>query len=97
VPTDVPVECVILRGEAGATLAAVGQPDDLLVVGSGRRGRLAAFRLGSVSRYCFNHAGCPVLAVPPPAMIRDLGSRRRLWPLRQVAAVDAPVSDRQRS
>jgi hypothetical protein len=30
-------------------------------------------------------------------MIRDLGSRRRLWPLRQVTEVDAPVSDRQRS
>jgi nucleotide-binding universal stress UspA family protein len=97
VPTDVPVECAILRGEAGATLVATGQPDDLLVVGSGRRGRLAVFRIGSVSRYCFTHAGCPVLAVPPPAMIRDLGSRRRLGHRRPVAAVEAPASDRQRS
>jgi nucleotide-binding universal stress UspA family protein len=96
VPTDLPVECLVLRGEAAATLVAVGQPDDLLVIGSGRRGRLAAFRVGSVSRYCFSHAGCPVLAVPPPAMIQDLGSRRRLGHLRNGVTVEAPVSDRPR-
>jgi nucleotide-binding universal stress UspA family protein len=97
VPTDLPVECVTARGEAGALLVEAGRPDDLLVVGSGRRGRLAALRYGSTSRYCFTHAGCPVLAVPPPAMIRDLGSRRRRRQLRNLSPVEVSGSDHRRS
>lgn len=81
-PTDLAVECVTVRGEAGPGLvAAADNPDDLLVVGAGRRGRLAGMRFGSVARYCFVHAHCPVLAVPPPEMIQDVRSRRSRRPL----------------
>jgi hypothetical protein len=43
------------------------QTDDLLVVGTGRQGRLARLFHGSVSRYCLAHAGGAVLAVAPCA------------------------------
>jgi hypothetical protein len=47
-------------------------PDDLLVVGAGRRGALARLVSGKVSRYCLAHAECPVLAVPPSALAREV-------------------------
>lgn len=76
-PADIDVELMVLRGEAGPTLvAAAYSSNDLLVVGSGRRGPFAGLRYGSVSRYCFTHARCPVLAVPPPALISELRSQR---------------------
>ena len=97
IPTDLPVESVILRGEPGPTLvAAANHPDDLLVVGSGHRGHLAGFRYGSVSRHCLTRAGCPVLAVPPPALLRELRSSRLPWRARDVIAVDEPASHHQR-
>ena len=40
------------------------------------RGQLGRAIRGSVLRYCLAHARCPVLAVPPPDMIREL----RFWP-----------------
>ena len=43
-------------------------PDDLLVIGAGRRGTLAHALSCRVSRYCLAHAQCPVVAVPPPAL-----------------------------
>ncbi|WP_035802921.1 universal stress protein [Kitasatospora mediocidica] len=65
--TDVRIEPMVVRGEAGPVLAQVAdRPDDLLVVGAGRRG-LARFLPGSVSRYSLAHAACPVVAVPPTA------------------------------
>jgi nucleotide-binding universal stress UspA family protein len=74
-PTDIEISCVTVRGEAGpALVAAASSPQDLLVVGAVPRGRLAAIRFGSVARYCFAHARCPVLAVPPPEMLRELRS-----------------------
>jgi nucleotide-binding universal stress UspA family protein len=76
-PSDVPVECAVLRGETAPSLVALAdRPTDLLVVGSGRRGFWAGLRLRSVSRYCFSHAHCPVLAVPPPVMLRELRAHR---------------------
>ncbi len=97
-PTDVDVECVILRGEAGPTLvAAAAQPNDVLVIGSGRRGRLSGLRYGSVSRYCFTHSHGPVLAVPPPAMIGELAPRRLPWLNRAMTFADQPAWDHQRS
>ena len=31
---------------------------------------------GKVSRYCLAHAQCPVLAVPPPPLAREIGHGR---------------------
>jgi nucleotide-binding universal stress UspA family protein len=97
IPTGVAVECVILRGEPGPTLVAAAHPNDLLVVGSGRRGLLGGFRYRSVSRHCFTHACCPVLAVPPPAMIRELRSRRLPRQTRDGISADEPLRHDQRS
>ncbi|WP_327070314.1 universal stress protein [Kitasatospora sp. NBC_01302] len=55
----------VVRAEAGAALvAAADRPDDLLVVGAGRPGRVARLRHGSVARHCHAHAHCAVLVVP---------------------------------
>jgi Universal stress protein family len=55
---------------------------DLLVVGAGRRGKLARISHGGVSRYCVAHALCPVLTVPPPALAQTAGHGLRAWSLR---------------
>jgi hypothetical protein len=91
------VECVIVRGAPGPALVATADdPNDLLIVGGGRRGRLAGIRVGSVSRYCFGHANCPLLIVPPPAMIGDLRPSRVPWRARTAARVDEPASHVER-
>jgi nucleotide-binding universal stress UspA family protein len=46
----------LLEGSAGA---------DLLVLGMRGQGGHPDLKLGSVSRYCTHHAGCPVVIVPP--------------------------------
>ena len=77
---DVPIRSVIVRGFAGAVLVeGAARPGDLLVVGSGRRGRLARLRRGSVRRYCLAHARCPVLVVPQPDMISEVRFSSRAW------------------
>jgi nucleotide-binding universal stress UspA family protein len=79
-PPDVPIRSIIARGFAGSVLVSeASRPGDLLVVGAGRRGRLARLRRGSVRRYCLAHARCPVLAVPQPDMISQLRFSRRAW------------------
>jgi hypothetical protein len=73
------VTSVLIRGAAGLCLLGLAhRPSDLLVIGTGRQGRLARFRHGSVTRYCLARARCPVLAVPQQEMINDLakGGRR---------------------
>lgn len=81
-PAGVPVEPMVVRGEAGSVLVRVADSDDdLLVVGAGRRGvysRIAACR---VSRYCLAHATCPVVAVPPSALAQ-MGRGLRGWAFR---------------
>ncbi len=68
-PEDVAVEPGVLRGEPGHVLVSVvRRPDDLLVIGAGRRGTLAHAMSCRISRYCLAHAECPVVAVPPPAL-----------------------------
>ncbi|MDH6576913.1 universal stress protein [Kitasatospora sp. MAP5-34] len=65
-PAAVRIEPLVVRGEAGPVLTAIAdRPGDLLVVGTGRRGRLARLLHGSVSRHCLAHATCSVVAVPP--------------------------------
>lgn len=79
-PDDLAVEAMVVRGPAGPILvSAVTGPDDLLVVGTGRRGRLRYFRR-SVSRYCLSHAPCPVIAVPPSDLMQE--ASRGFWPHR---------------
>jgi nucleotide-binding universal stress UspA family protein len=62
-----------VKGAAGPTLVAVAAANraPLLAVGTQHHG---AGRLvhGSVSHYVLSHAGCPVVAVPPPRAERDL-------------------------
>jgi hypothetical protein len=55
------------------------RPDDLLIVGAGRRGALPWMAFARVTRYCVARAQCPVLTVPPPALARELGRGRLAW------------------
>ena len=69
VPDDVPFESFVQRGDPGHVLVSTAcHPDDVLVIGAGRRGVLAHALSCRVSRYCLAHAQCPVVAVPPPAL-----------------------------
>ena len=84
-PDDLPVQARVERGEAGPVLVDVAsRPDDLLVIGTGRRSPIARALRKSVGRYCLAHAQCPVLAAPPSALVQALGHGRmpRSWSLR---------------
>jgi len=82
VPDGVPVEPLVLRGDAGRVLVRVADSeDDLLVVGAGRRGALGRMTSCRVSRYCLAHATCPVVAVPPSALAQ-MGRGLRGWAFR---------------
>ncbi|WP_228718107.1 universal stress protein [Kitasatospora acidiphila] len=80
---DVDFGSVVIRGETGKALIHLAdRPDDLLVLGaSGSLLRRGLRR--SVVSYCVEHAVCPVLAVPRPALQHELESlrRRHLWHL----------------
>jgi nucleotide-binding universal stress UspA family protein len=85
VPDDLPVQARVERGEVGPVLTDVAsRPDDLLVIGTGRRSPIVRALRKSVGRYCLAHARCPVLAVPPSALVEELGHGRmpRSWSLR---------------
>jgi nucleotide-binding universal stress UspA family protein len=78
-PPGVRLRLVTARGEAGNALSALAdRPDDLLVVGAGRRGGMRRLFHGGVGRRCVAHARCAVLAVPPPDLMRDLGRTTRI-------------------
>jgi nucleotide-binding universal stress UspA family protein len=78
-PAGLEFHALVVRGEPGPALVnAAGSPQDLLVVGTGRRGWLARLRHGKVGRYCLAHAPCPVLAVPPPDLAR-VARQRPHW------------------
>jgi nucleotide-binding universal stress UspA family protein len=84
-PDDLAMEPMVVRGPAGPVLvSAASQPDDLLVVGTGRRGLRRFFRR-SVSRYCLGHAHCPVIAVPPSDLMEEASRGLHLWPHRNGA------------
>ena len=75
-----PVRPLVQRGEAGLVLVNTAcHPDDLLVLGAGRRGALTRAVSGKVSRYCVAHAHCPVLTVPPPDFARGLRRSPLTW------------------
>jgi nucleotide-binding universal stress UspA family protein len=76
-PNDPLVQPHIERGPPGWVLVNLAcRPGDVLVVGAGRRGVLARMAFSRVSRYCLAHAQCPVLAIPPPALARELAHSR---------------------
>jgi hypothetical protein len=80
IPADPRVQPQMARGPAGQVLVNLARcPGDVLVVGAGRRGTLGRMAFSRVSRYCLAHAGCPVLAIPPPTLARELAHRRRGW------------------
>lgn len=71
----VPLSGLTVRGEPGAVLVETADSaDDLLVVGSGPRGRRLPRLRPSVTRYCLAHARCPVLAVPPNPLEAELAA-----------------------
>lgn len=77
-PGDLTVHPLVLRSAAGRGLVGIAdRPDDLLVVGAGERGWPTRWFHGGTSRYCLSHAGCRVLAVPPPALLSELSLRQR--------------------
>lgn len=74
VPEEPLVQPRVERGPAGWVLVNTACcPGDLLVMGAGRRGRLARMACSRVTGYCVAHADCPVVTVPPPALAGDLG------------------------
>ena len=80
VPADSLVQPRVERGPPGRVLVSLAcRPDDVLVVGAGRHGALARLAFSRASRYCLAHAQCPVLAIPPPELARELAHGRRAW------------------
>jgi nucleotide-binding universal stress UspA family protein len=88
-PDDLRVQGLVERGEAGPVLVDVAElPGDLLVIGTGRRNVAGRALRRSVGRYCLAHAQCPVIAVPPSALMDEVGHswlRPRSWSLRGLA------------
>jgi nucleotide-binding universal stress UspA family protein len=92
-PAGRPAEPRVARGEPGEVLvAAACEPGDLLVVGAGRRGAVRHLISSRVSRYCLAHAGCPVVAVPPPDLEHAAGHGLRGWTFRHRALPRRAVS-----
>lgn len=84
VPDDIECEPAVVRGPAGPALVSVAdRPDDMIVVGSGRHGALARLTHSHIAAYCVAHAGCCVIAVPPPPLA---GIPRHPRHLRRLAA-----------
>ena len=82
-PEDLVIEPHVERGETGWVLVELAdRPDDLIVIGTGRRGSPTRGLRRSVGRYCLAHAGCPVLAVPPSTLMNEMGGLRG-WRLRR--------------
>ncbi len=65
--TGLRVEPVVVRAPVWHALPQLAaEPDDLLVLGGGGRGRLPGLPRGSVRRRVLARAVCPVLTVAPP-------------------------------
>jgi nucleotide-binding universal stress UspA family protein len=59
----------VVHGDARQVLVERAEGAHMLVVGSGRKGALARFALGSVSEYCVRHAPTAVVVVPDPGRL----------------------------
>jgi nucleotide-binding universal stress UspA family protein len=80
VPDDITVRPAVVRGDAGPVLVNVAaSPEDLLIIGTGRRSSAGRLLRRSVGRYCLAHAQCPVLAVPPSSLMNEMGHGLRAW------------------
>ena len=91
IPADLQVEPRIEDGDTAPVLVAIAsRPGDLLIIGTGRRAGLVRLLRGPVGRYCLAHARCPVLAVPPPALMDEVGHGLRSWHLRRRALLPDP-------
>jgi len=91
VPDDLHVEPQVARGDTGPVLVdTADQPDDLLIIGTGRRAGVGRVLHRSVSRYCVAHARCPVLAVPPSALMEEMSHGLRAWHRRHALFPDTP-------
>ena len=87
-PGDLTVQPRVERGDTGPVLVDVAdQPDDLLIIGTGRRGRVRRLIRGSVARYCLAYAKCPVLAVPPSALMDEMSHGLHSWHVRRHALI----------
>jgi nucleotide-binding universal stress UspA family protein len=87
-PADLQLELLVARGETGRVLVdTASQPGDLLIVGTGRRAGLSRTLHRSVSRYVMARAKCPVLAIPPSALMDEMSRGLRAWPLRRHALI----------
>jgi nucleotide-binding universal stress UspA family protein len=83
-PTGLATQPAVLCGKPGQVLTGVArQPGDVLVIGAGRPGRLRRLGRCRAARYCLAHAGCPVLAIPPPALAQQAGYGLRGWVVRR--------------
>ena len=90
-PADLQVEPHVERGETGPVLVDVAnQLEDLLIVGTGRRGAVGRMLRRSVARYLVGHAKCPVLAVPPSALMDEMGHGLRSWQRRHALIPNTP-------
>jgi nucleotide-binding universal stress UspA family protein len=91
VPGDLQVEPQVARGDAGPVLVdTASEPDDLLIIGTGRRPGIGRTLHRSVSRYCLAHARCPVLAVPPSALMDEVGHGLHGWQFRHALIRGTP-------
>jgi hypothetical protein len=83
----------VRRGQPGTVLTGLAcQPGDLLVISSGRRGVLGRLGRRGVAAYCLANARCPVLAVPPPLLTREVGHGLRGWTVRRHLDRDLAVT-----
>jgi nucleotide-binding universal stress UspA family protein len=82
-PQDLVVQPRVERGQPGWVLVTLAcDADDVLVLGTGRRGALRRMLCCRVCRYCAAHAQCPVILIPPAELARDLKPGRSAWKLR---------------
>ncbi len=83
IPAGLRIQAQVERGDAGPVLVETAdQPGDLLVIGTGRRNPMGRALRRSVGRYCLAHAKCPVLAVPPSALMDEMRHGLLPWSLR---------------
>ena len=95
-PDGLLVRARVARGDAGPVLVDLAcQPGDLLVIGTGRRHPVGRALHRSVGRYCLAHAKCPVLAVPPSALMDEMRHGLLPWPrrVRHVPVPDLDISE----
>jgi len=79
-PAGLPLRMTVIEGLAPGP-ALVGQvrgQQDLLIIGARVPRRTGLRRAVGVGEYCTRQASCPVMVVPPPQLVRELGGRAGL-------------------